>query len=133
MISFELNWVAVVVAAVATIVIGFVWYMPQVFGERWAAASGKSMSDMTMTPVNYVLMAVAALVSAVAVAMIVKATGADGVVDGAILGAIGWLGFTGAVAFSDRIFNGGTMSLLAIQSGYRLVSFVVMGAILAAL
>lgn len=133
MITFDLNWVAVVVAAVASIVIGFIWYMPAVFGERWAAASGKTMADMTMTPMNYGLMAVTALVSAFAVALIVKATGVSGIADGAIVGAIGWLGFTGTVSFSDRIFNGGSLAFWSIQTGYRLVTFVVMGAILATL
>ncbi len=133
MITFDLNWVAVIVAAVASIVIGFIWYMPAVFGQRWAAASGRSMTDMTMTPMDTGMMAVTALVSAIGVALVVKATGVSGIADGAILGAIGWLGFTGTVSFSDRIFNGGSMAFWAIQSGYRLVTFVVMGAILATL
>lgn len=133
MITFDLNWVAVVVAAVATIAIGFIWYMPQVFGERWAASSGRTMADMTMSPMGYGVMAISALVSAWAIALIVRLTGVTGAVDGALLGAIGWLGFLGSVSLSDRVFNGGTMTFWSIQSGYRLVSFAVMGAILATL
>jgi len=31
----QVNWLAVIVAAIANIIIGFIWYMPQVFGRRW--------------------------------------------------------------------------------------------------
>lgn len=131
MITFEVNYVAVVAAAIATMIIGFIWYHPKVLGARWAASSGKSMGDMTMSPMGYGVMAITALISAWAVALIVTATHAAGAADGAMVGAVGWLGFSATVSYSDRMFNGGTTEFWLIQTGYRLVSFVVMGVILA--
>lgn len=133
MITFDLNWVAVVAAALSTMVIGFVWYMPQVFGTKWAETSGRSMSDMQMAPTGWIVVVIAALVSAWAVALVVRAVGAEGIVDGAIVGVVGWLGFSAAASFSDRMFGGGTMAFWTIGAAYRLVSFAVMGAILATL
>lgn len=133
MITFDLNWVAVIVAALSVMVIGFIWYMPQVFGKRWAESSGRSMSDMQMAPSGWIVVVITALVSAWAVALVVRAVGAEGVVDGAIVGIVGWLGFSAAASFSDRLFNGGTMTFWTIGAAYRLVSFAVMGAILATL
>jgi hypothetical protein len=32
----QLNWVAIIVAAIAVLIVGFVWYLPPLFGRRWA-------------------------------------------------------------------------------------------------
>ena len=36
-VNFGVNYLAVVVAAVVALVIGFIWYSPPVFGNRWMA------------------------------------------------------------------------------------------------
>ena len=38
--SLDINWLAVIVAAVATFVLGGVWYGP-LFGKIWRAADGR--------------------------------------------------------------------------------------------
>src|SRR5580765_953604 len=38
--GFDVNWLAVLVAAVLKFVIGGVWYSPPVFGPRWGAIVG---------------------------------------------------------------------------------------------
>ena len=35
-----MNWLAIIVAAIATLGLGFVWYNPKVFGSMWMADSG---------------------------------------------------------------------------------------------
>ena len=39
----DLNWLAVIVAAVAYFAIGAVWYAPPVFGRAWTAAGGMTV------------------------------------------------------------------------------------------
>lgn len=36
----DLNWLAVLVAALAYFAVGALWYAPPVFGKTWAAAGG---------------------------------------------------------------------------------------------
>ena len=49
------NWVAVAVAAVAGIIIGFVWSAPPVFGRRWARASGIDLPQPgQVQPITYI-------------------------------------------------------------------------------
>lgn len=31
----EINWIAVVVATISTMVVGSIWYTPKVFGNYW--------------------------------------------------------------------------------------------------
>ena len=34
-LSFAVNWVGVIVGNIALLIIGFVWFMPNVFGDRF--------------------------------------------------------------------------------------------------
>ena len=35
---FQVNWLAVLLAFIASMAIGFVWYLPAVLGKRWMEA-----------------------------------------------------------------------------------------------
>src|SRR3989304_2240917 len=41
----SINYLAVVVAAVASMIIGAIWYSPRVFGRRWWRVTGKTMDQ----------------------------------------------------------------------------------------
>jgi hypothetical protein len=49
----EVNWIALVVAALSTLVVGFIWYHPKVFGTIWMKESG--MTEDKMKGTNMVL------------------------------------------------------------------------------
>ena len=41
----DLNWLAVVVAAVAYFLLGGIWYAPPVMGNAWKKASGVDVTE----------------------------------------------------------------------------------------
>ena len=41
----EINWLAVALAAVSSMVVGFIWYAKPVFGRRWMRLSGIREED----------------------------------------------------------------------------------------
>ena len=41
-----MNWIAVIVAALVPMVIGFIWYNPMLFGNAWMKASGMTEEKM---------------------------------------------------------------------------------------
>lgn len=43
----EINWIAIFVSALTTLVIGFVWYNPKVFGTLWMKETGLTQEDLT--------------------------------------------------------------------------------------
>ena len=45
-VSFGVNYLAVVVAAVVALVIGFIWYAPPVFGNRWMGYLGTTQAQL---------------------------------------------------------------------------------------
>ena len=49
----NINWIALVVAALIPLVTGFIWYNPKVFGTAWMTESGMTMEKaQQMNPVK---------------------------------------------------------------------------------
>src|SRR5690606_457348 len=64
-----INWLAVIIAAVASWALGAVWYM--VLADRWLAAIGKTREELnSKDPAPYIWSVVVQLVMAVALAML---------------------------------------------------------------
>lgn len=74
----HLNWLAVVVAAVVTFLIGGLWYSPLLFAKQWAKAHGYSderLKEMQKGAAKaYGLSFIAFLVMATVLAMLVAHT-----------------------------------------------------------
>ena len=133
------NLLAVLVAALASMVLGFLWYGP-LFGKPWMALMGFSKDSMDkdkakgMT-MNYVLMAVGSLVMAYVLSHVTSFAMAymqvSGYMAGLSSGFWTWLGFIAPVAMGAQLWEGKPWKLYPITAGYYLVSLMVMGAILA--
>ncbi len=42
----QVNWLAVVLATLSTMVVGSIWYAPQVFGKKWMKLIGKTEKEL---------------------------------------------------------------------------------------
>jgi hypothetical protein len=125
----NVNWVVVLVAAVAGIVVGFIWFAPPVFGRRWARASGIDLPEEgQITPV--VAAVVTVLVTAYVLAVLSRGLGVATLADGAILGAVVWLGFVATWLTTTVFFERRSAEWWAINAGQGLVSLVIQGAII---
>lgn len=125
------NWVAVIVAAVAGIIVGFIWYAPQVFGRRWARATGVELPQPgQVQPVTYAGAVVITAVTAYVLALLSQGLGAATLVDGAIVGILVWLGFVATWLASGVFFERRSTEWWAINAGQAIVSLVIMGAII---
>lgn len=119
----HVNWLAVVIAAAANIVIGYVWYMPAVFGKRWQAASGQTMAQPA--PQMYIVLIITSLLAAYVVGLL---AGGAGGVNGAAWGLVLWL-LVASVMAGAVLFEGKSWTYWSINAGYWLLSLLVMGAI----
>ena len=124
------NWLAVIVAAVANVVIGTVWYLPQVFGKQWAALTGREINT-SPNPMLYIVAIVGSVISAYVLALVIHAVGATTITDGIVTGLIVSIGFQATSQAVGGAFEGRSWTLFGINAGNSLVSFAVMGAILA--
>ena len=49
-ITVNVNWLAVIVGAVLAYLLGWLWYSPKLFGEKWASGVGVSCDDSSEFP-----------------------------------------------------------------------------------
>lgn len=42
----EMNWIAIFVSALTTLVVGFIWYHPKVFGTVWMKETGFTQEEL---------------------------------------------------------------------------------------
>ena len=130
-----INLLAVVIAAVANFMIGFLFHGP-LFGKLWmrlanvAPTGNEKFSDM------YGQMAwnlLANLVCAFILGTMIQYTGAVGATTGMIFAVFVWLGFVVTSSSMDVIWMGRSYKLWLFEVASSLVSFLAMGAILASM
>ena len=68
------NWLAVLVAAVISMVIGFLWYGP-LFSERFLRLIGKRAEEIEASPLVYPLGFVMGLITTYVLAVIIGSAG----------------------------------------------------------
>ena len=129
--SADINWLAVVVAAVVQMALGALWYSPLLFARPWMRSVGRSEDELTGGGPGYAIAAVASLVTAGVLAYVVDWAGADGLLDGLLTGVVVWIGFVATVLAVNTWFSGRSRTLWAIDAGYPLVALAIMGALLA--
>jgi Protein of unknown function (DUF1761) len=128
----DLNYWAVVVAALVPIALGALWYST-LFRDAWLAALGKRVEELGGSAgFGYFVAVVAAFVMSYTLARVVHWADADDFVSGALAGLLAWVGFVATTSAVNGIFAGRSRNLYLIDAGYHLVSLVLMGAILGA-
>jgi hypothetical protein len=133
----NLNLLAVLVAAISTMVVGFVWYSPILFAKPWMREMGYDPNDKSRVQEMqksagpaYLGSFVASLVSAFVLALFLHQMRAQSLGLGLLVGSHVWLGFVATVQLTGVLFMKQSMKLFAINTGYQLVCYLVMGAIL---
>jgi hypothetical protein len=133
-----INLWSVLVAAVATMVVGFLWYSPLLFARPWMVLMGYDPNDKAKLAEMqqgagkmYGLSFVASLVSAAVLAKIIAITTVNSALYGMKVGSAVWLGFVATVQLTGVLFAKQPTKLYLINTGYQLVCYLVMGAILA--
>ncbi len=134
----NVNLLSVLAAGIATMILGFVWYSPALFAKPWMREMGYDLNDKAKLKEmqksagpTYGIAFLAGLVSAFMLAKILSITPIDTALYGMKLGFGVWLGFVATVQLTGALFMKSSMKLFAINTGYQLVCYLVMGAILA--
>lgn len=133
-----INFVAVFVAAIATMVLGFLWYSPILFATPWMRLMGYDPNDKAKLAEMqkgagkiYGISFIASLVSAIVLAKIIDIASVNTILYGMKIGFAVWLGFAATVQLTGALFSKQPIKLFLINTGYQLVCYLAMGAILA--
>ena len=133
MIFESVSIIAIIGSGIASMIIGYVWYGP-LFGKMWAQLQGWSVADMKAKQSqgmakSYSIMFVGSLVLAAVLGMFAKTVGAITLGDGIMVGFFAWLGFAAPLLLTSVLWEGKSYRLYALNAGYNLVQFIVLGAI----
>ena len=133
------NWLAVIVAALAYFAIGAIWYIPNTpMGQAWARAIGFTMhpgEQGQANPTIYALPLLGHVVTAAVTAALANALKVQSVTDGMLLGVIVWIGYHVPNWILASIFNPHAkqpIALIGLYSAHHLLGMLAMGAILGA-
>jgi hypothetical protein len=133
----EVNYLAVLLAAISSMVVGAAWYMPATFGSAWMKLAKVKM-DKKMTAGQsvymYGLTFVASLVTAYILAHVTFLSNTffhHGFLQDALTTAFWlWLGLTAARFLVHDLFEGRPIKLTAINAGHELLTIMVMALII---
>jgi hypothetical protein len=127
------NYIAVIIAALAGFGLGAIWYM--IFAKPWMHAVGKTEADRpegAAQVVPFVIAIVALFVMAWMLAGIMGHLGQVSIRGGAISGFFVWLGFIITSMGVNHAFSGAPTKLTLIDGGYWLAVLLIQGAVIGA-
>jgi uncharacterized sodium:solute symporter family permease YidK len=128
----EINYVAVLVGAIVSTVLGMLWYSPVLFANQWMKSVGKKKEDApAMSSAMYLVPIVMALVLSYIMSHFVDYAMADTFTEGMQTGFWAALGFMIPVMGMTSFFDGRKFDYFVINAGYHLVEFALIGGILA--
>jgi len=130
----SINWLAVVVCVVVSMISGSLWYNPKTFYPAWWNAIGRSeddqpgMQNMGLVWGGTIL---SSFVQATSVAFMINVMGSMSAGSGAMAGFMLWFGFVAATSLTNKLFAG-QLKAWVFEAGSHLVNFLLFGAILGA-
>jgi hypothetical protein len=134
----SINWLAVVVCVVVSMISGSIWYNPKTFFPMWwkVVGAGREQPGMENMGMTWALTVLSSFVQAVFMSLFVTAMGSMSggatLISGATAGFMLWLGFVAPTNLVNKLFAGHGLKIWAIEIGNHLVNFVLFGAILGA-
>ena len=132
MAEVNINYLAVIVCGVISMIVGAMWYGP-ILGKLWMKQYGYTEEDLkkNFNPAKtYSLAVLGHIIMALVLAYLISLTNAQTISEGFRISFSCWLGFIAATMFINNLFSRKTLTLFFIDCGYQLVNMVVFGIIL---
>ena len=130
----SINWLAIVVCVVVSMVSGSIWFNPKTFFPVWWKAIGRSENEqpgMQNMGMVWGLTVLSSFVQAVSLALMINVMGSSSLGSGAMAGFMLWLGFVATTGLTNKLFSG-QLKAWVIEQGNHLINFLLFGAILGA-
>ncbi len=138
--AVPVNYLAVLVCGIASMVFGFLWYGP-IFGKPWMRMMGWDPNNAALmaemkkgAQKGYAFMFVGSLIMAYVLAhsMVFASdyTHTSGLPAGIMVGFWSWLGFVAPVTIGSVLWEGKSWKLWSLNNGYYLIQLLMFGVIL---
>ena len=127
--SFSVNLLAVLVAAIAAFAFGAVWYTA--LSKQWLAALGKTREQLNVGFTPFIWSVVVELVMAFVLAVLIgNLPGGITVTTGLTVGLLAWVGFVATTLILNHRYEGLSWSLTILDSGHLLGVLLIQGAVI---
>ena len=131
----EINYWAVLLATLSSMVVGSIWYTPKVFGNYWMKTakitpSGNSKDAIWPIIVTVIVSFVTAWVLSGAAFIAWDFYGGSFLLNTIFTGIILWAGFTAARFITHDAFDGRPTGLTILNIAHELVTIVIMSIII---
>ncbi|MCZ2257272.1 DUF1761 domain-containing protein [Sporosarcina sp. G11-34] len=129
----QISIFAILLAVIANMIIGALWYSPVLFANVWLKSLGKSMEELQESSANigYAYTTIAGVISAIVLSLFISLLDTVTIGEGALIGFLAGAGIASARELSPTFFEGRKYTLFFISAGYHIVSLTVMGIIIA--
>ena len=126
-----INYLAVIVAALVTFLIGGLWYSPLLFDRPWRRLNALSEDQIksSHTGLIFGLSFLAALIAAYVLALFLAGPATD-VVAGIMAGLLVGIGWVATAMLTTFLFERRPLALWGIDAAYHVLTFGLMGLIL---
>ena len=133
--ELEINWLAVVIATIASMVVAGVWYQDFAFGLPWKKMTkidAKRSKKAGNTPMFVVLIVnfFTAIVLAAIIAIAAAHFGNSSVWLALATSVVVWLAFSATTLLTHNMFEQKPLKLTVINNGYQLAMFIVMALVI---
>ena len=130
-----INYLAVILAALSSMLVGAVWYTPKVFGNLWMRETGVTPSGDAKDAVRPIVVTVivsfiTAWVLAGAAWISLDFYGGSFLVNTLVPAVILWAGFTAARFITHDAFEGRPTGLTVMNIAHELVTIVIMAVLI---
>lgn len=133
--SIEVNYVAVLLATLSSMVVGAIWYMPQIFGKSWMKLTKVDPSKTPSNPLKiYGLTLLASFLTAYVLAhttFIANQVIGSSYMSSAISTAFWlWLGFIASRLLVHDLFEQRPTKLTLLNAGHEFATVMIMALII---
>lgn len=128
--NVSINYLAVLVAALSMFFIGGLWYSSKLFGKQWLKELGKDDSFLETGNMKLIFGGAFVLALIMAFNLAGFVSGYESWtwgLTGGVLAGFGWVAMSIGIIY---LFERRSFKMFAINAGYIVVSFIVMGLIL---
>jgi len=131
----DINYWAVILATLSSMVVGSIWYTPRVFGNYWmktagVTPSGNSRDAVWPIVITLLVSFVTAWVLAGAAFIAWDFYGGSFLVNALVTAVVLWAGFTAARFITHDAFDGRPSGLTVLNIAHELVTLLIMALII---
>jgi hypothetical protein len=134
MSKIRLNWIAILVAAIASFLFEALWF--SFFMNEWLAGIGRTKEWLMASGLNPSIQYATAILCSIIVAAVlticIQASGEQTARRGILCAALIWFGFIATSWAKEYIFEVRTLQIYFINAGYALFDLILIGAIVGA-